>query len=94
MPFSLLRMLASATALVFLTLPVFGQISINEIVAEARDQEGHLLPDWVELSNTGNQSVNLAGYSLTDNSNTPRKWIFPSNVNIPANGFRRIPTAS
>jgi hypothetical protein len=90
MPFSPLRMFTLAAALAIATLPALAQISINEILAEGRDQDGRLLPDWIELYNAGNQPVNLAGYSLTDNPDTPRKWVVPANVNIPANGFRRI----
>jgi hypothetical protein len=43
-------------------------------------------PDWIELQNTGGSVVNLAGWSLSDDSN-PRKFVFPSGVNIAAGGY-------
>jgi hypothetical protein len=41
--------------------------------------------DWVELYNTSGSSVNLSGYYLSDNSNTPLKWKI-TNATIAANG--------
>ncbi len=43
--------------------------------------------DWVELHNTGATSVNLSGWSLTDDADAPTKWHFPTNTTIPAFGF-------
>ncbi len=48
------------------------------------------ISDWVELYNAGAQSVNLAGYSLTDSTSIPRKWVVPPNVLLPANGYLLI----
>ena len=64
-------------------------VFINEILA---DNETNVftdgsISDWVELYNTSAQPINLAGYSLTDAPATPRKWVFPANVSIPANGY-------
>jgi hypothetical protein len=42
--------------------------------------------DWVELHNLGTESVALAGWSLTDDPNNPRKWVFPE-VTLPAGGY-------
>ncbi|MCE2825602.1 MAG: lamin tail domain-containing protein [Verrucomicrobium sp.] len=33
--------------------------------------------DWIELRNPGNQPVDLAGWSLSDDLARPRKWTFP-----------------
>jgi hypothetical protein len=41
------------------------------------DQFGEL-EDWIELYNYGTNSVDLAGYSLTDDPDYPGKWVFPS----------------
>jgi hypothetical protein len=41
------------------------------------DQFGEL-EDWIELYNYGTNSVDLAGYSLTDDLDYPGKWVFPS----------------
>lgn len=47
-------------------------------IAEAPDSES----DWIELYNSGPTSVSLAGWSLTDNANNPRKWMFPNDAII------------
>jgi len=43
--------------------------------------------DWIEIYNNSSSSVNLGGYYLTDNLNTPLKWQIPSGTIIPAKGF-------
>ena len=43
--------------------------------------------DWVELRNLGGSSVSLAGWTLTDEADTPAKWTFPAGASIPANGY-------
>ena len=59
------------------TLPV----RISEVVAENQyslnDGYGEA-SDWIELRNTGDAPVNLAGYGLSDNPALPMKWVFPS----------------
>jgi len=40
------------------------------------DEEGEY-PDWVELYNAGDETVNLLNYSITDKLNNPVKWVFP-----------------
>jgi hypothetical protein len=40
--------------------------------------------DWVELYNTGNDAVDLAGYSLTDDTASPRKSVIADGVTIEA----------
>ncbi|HLN73252.1 MAG TPA: lamin tail domain-containing protein, partial [Prolixibacteraceae bacterium] len=52
------------------------------------DENGEF-PDWIELYNIGNQSVNLNNYSLTDDADEPAKWTFP-NVTIDAHGYLTI----
>jgi hypothetical protein len=37
------------------------------------DQFGET-PDWIELYNSGDSAIDLAGYSLTDNPDQPDKW--------------------
>ncbi|MEX0641701.1 MAG: lamin tail domain-containing protein, partial [Pirellulales bacterium] len=36
--------------------------------------------DWVELYNSGDASLDLAGWHLTDNAGLPAKWTFPSKM--------------
>lgn len=35
-------------------------------------------PDWIELYNGTSQSINLAGFALSDDESNPQKWVFPS----------------
>ena len=54
---------------------------INEFVASnessLQDEDGDY-PDWIELYNSSNSQIDLAGYFLSDDLNNPKKWIFPS----------------
>lgn len=71
------------------TLPI-AQVLISEFLASPenpaglKDEDGEL-QDWVELHNLSSTSVNLSGWSLTDDPEEPGLWIFPS-VSIPAGG--------
>jgi hypothetical protein len=47
-------------------------------------------PDWIELYNGGNESVNLGGMYLTDDLNNPMKWEFPEDTVIEAGGYLLI----
>jgi hypothetical protein len=38
--------------------------------------------DWIELYNTGNDAVDLAGYSLTDDTASPDKSVIPDGFTI------------
>jgi hypothetical protein len=60
---------------------VYGQdIVINEFMSRndttLPDQDGDY-PDWIELYNPGEQTVDLLNYGLSDKLNEARKWIFP-----------------
>ena len=62
-------------------------VGINEVVAAnvpggLADEDGDF-EDWVELLNTGTASVNLGGWSLTDDAGTPAKWILPARTLAP-----------
>jgi len=39
--------------------------------------------DWIEIFNAGDQSIDLAGYSLTDNPDDTSKFVFPSQNLFP-----------
>ena len=62
---------------------------ISEIVAAndrtLRDDFGET-SDWVELHNPGETAANLLGWGLSDEQETPMKWIFP-DVSILAGEF-------
>ena len=68
--------------------PALGNVVINEIMADNAGSvtNGGAFPDWVELHNRGGSATNLAGWSLTDNSNA-RKYVLPANTILPAGGF-------
>ena len=65
-------------------------VRINEFVAD--NQDGLLTAagnaaDWIELSNSGSDAVNLSGWHLTDNAAMPAKWRVPDGTVIAANGY-------
>ena len=69
--------LSSATStfflcsLLFLSATVNAEIVINEIMYDpTTEQGGDSLIEWIELFNTGNQPVNISGWTLSDNSAT------------------------
>ncbi|MGV9002806.1 CotH kinase family protein [Flavobacterium sp.] len=67
-----------------------GDVKINEVLAQstfgATDEMGQY-EDWIELYNTTNIAINLAGYNLSDNVANLTKWQFPLNSIIPAHGY-------
>jgi hypothetical protein len=65
-------------------------VYLNEIMAEndSAVNNGGTFPDWVELRNPGGSSVNLTGWSLTDDGN-PRKFVFPATT-LPAGSYLTI----
>ncbi len=58
-----------------------GQVVISEIMAvnwaTLDDDEGDS-SDWIELTNLSSQTINLAGWYLTDNPDQPTLWQFPT----------------
>ena len=60
-------------------------VVISEVVADNKysleDGYGDA-PDWIELRNTGNSTVDLTGWGLSDNPSKPMKWVFPA-TNMP-----------
>jgi len=71
--FCLLLLLTSSQEL-------FSKIVINEIMSsnsKTLQDEDSAYPDWIELYNSGDSSVNLEGWYLTDD-NKDAKWKFPA----------------
>lgn len=83
---------ASATLSVTFTGgdPGESNLIINEWMARNRsklaDPADGRNEDWLELYNAGEDDVDLAGYTLTDDFNQPTKWSFPANSIIPSGG--------
>ena len=81
----------------FIALALFVQaqanIVINEFMASndsigggIPDAEGGY-PDWIELHNLDDATVNLAGYMVSDNYTITDKFVFPAGSFIEANGY-------
>ncbi len=70
-------------------LPITAQPTISEFLAENNanitDQDGEH-SDWIEIHNPLSESINLLGWSLTDDPVKLNQWIFPE-INLPANGY-------
>jgi len=68
------------------------QLVINEFMADS-DSLSNIeeidggYPDWIELYNNSNESINLFGYYLSDDGGILTKWAFPPNTLIDANGY-------
>ncbi len=66
-----------------------GNLSINEImslnVLTTTDENGTASP-WIEIYNPTGQDIDLTGYALTDDLNSPRKAVFPTGVVAKAHG--------
>lgn len=58
--------------------------SNDTTLADAADGD---FDDWIELHNHSQHDVDLAGWGLTDDKQSPRKWLFPEGATIPAGGF-------
>lgn len=81
---------AAADAMVVVVPPdVDGRLVINEFMASnARTIPADPNPgvDWIELYNPTGQTIQLAGYALTDDLAVPRKHVLASGAAIPAGG--------
>ena len=65
-------------------------VIINEFMASNTNsimdpQGGH--DDWIELYNTSENPINLAGMYLSDDLANPRKWQFPKQTTITPKGY-------
>lgn len=67
-----------------------GALIINEVCPDPKvgipDDQGAVV-DWIEIYNTTDQTVSLAGYYLSDKENKPLKWKFPDNAAVAAHGY-------
>lgn len=64
---------------------VRGGLVINEFVGNGStltDEDG-ATQDWIEIWNSSNAAVNLAGHYLSNNAASPAQWAFPSKVLAP-----------
>jgi len=65
-------------------------LCINELMAKNRngitDETGEH-EDWIEIYNSGNDTIDLSGMFLTDNLALTTRWEFPPNTSIAPDGF-------
>lgn len=70
--------------------PAVGSLLINEVLASNDsllfDLNGED-EDWIELVNTTNAPIDLAGFYLSDDPINLMAWAFPAGTSIPANGY-------
>lgn len=62
------------------TLTAAPSVVISEVMALNRKtvlDEDRQLSDWIELYNASGEAVNLNGWSLTDDPQKLKKWVFP-----------------
>jgi hypothetical protein len=65
------------------------EVVINEFMAlndSIRDPAGEA-DDWIELYNNTANAIKLDGMYLSDDRTQPKKWQFPANTTIAANGY-------
>lgn len=92
---SLIRVSAFVFFIFITCISADAQVLINEVQSSngetISDEDGDY-EDWIELYNTGDEPVNLAGYTLSDDDDDPLKWILPS-VEIEPGEFLHIWTS-
>lgn len=66
-------------------------VIINEVSSSnsSFDDEDGDSPDWIELYNNSDSTVDLTGWSISDDSLLPTKWIFPATSLAP-NSYLQI----
>jgi len=72
--------------LLILVASLYSQsVVINEIMSSNNsiitDRDGEY-PDWLELYNSSDETINIHNYSLSDDEDSLAKWLFP-DINIP-----------
>ena len=77
----MIRYLFVALAVIFISSFGLGQsIQLNEIVSSNGDNlydEDGDTPDWIEIYNSSDESINLFGFGITDDVSDLLKWTFP-----------------
>ncbi|HPR42489.1 MAG TPA: lamin tail domain-containing protein [Candidatus Methanofastidiosa archaeon] len=59
----------------------------NDITIEGPDGD---YPDWIELYNASDETIDLSGMYLTDDPNKPKLWKFPEGTEIEAGEYLLI----
>lgn len=61
-------------------------VRLNEVFATGSLTNAAGTSDWIELQNTSNATIDIGGWSVSDNSD-PRRFVLPVGTSIPAKGF-------
>lgn len=76
-----------------IVIPVqIGDLAINEVVA-SNSMEGGIAdpaggyPDWIELYNNSNSSIDLSNFYLSNDVDVLKHWRFPARTNIAAGEY-------
>ncbi len=67
-----------------------GNVVINEVCSSNLSSvlDGDLYhPDWAELYNSSDSSIDISGWKLSDSPQKRNKWSFPEGTLIPSHGF-------
>jgi hypothetical protein len=84
--------LLSLLGILFFSSNTFSQLVINEgsnrNYSTIADEDGEF-PDWIELYNSGTDTIHLFNYSLTDDILVPQKWVFPA-ITIAPQTFKPV----
>ena len=92
-PASIARFTPGASNNVAADLPAFPPVWINEVLPWSAngitDGQGEHEP-WVELVASGNQTVDLSGWSLSDSFSSLGKWAFPDGTLLQPGKFKVI----
>lgn len=85
--------LAFLGALLVGFLTIAGDLKARPVISEflASNQssladEDDETSDWIEIHNPEPIEIDLSGYSLSDDSETPQKWVFPTGTTLPPDG--------
>ena len=62
-------------------------VVFSEVMASTAAFVGERHDDWVELHNTGDKSVSLSGWYLSNDPYNLRRWAFPDTVKIAKGGY-------
>jgi hypothetical protein len=81
--------LGSSAAAAALTNIVINEFLAGNTSPNGLQDEDGLLDSWIEIYNRGGATVNLAGWSLTDDASKPTTWTFPA-TNIAAGQYRVV----
>ncbi len=63
------------------------EVIINEVMASNAVVVNGRADDWIELYNTGDKTVSLKGWYLSDKERDPYLWAFPDGTRIEAGGY-------